>query len=116
MPTTAPVKPCQMLVRCLFERDGDQWLGFCLDFTLVAQAASLDEVHRKLDEQIRSYVHDALAGEDRDYADDLMTRRAPPRYWVKFYAVLAMQSLRHRMSRSRQAVREPLPMVPATVH
>jgi hypothetical protein len=106
--------PCDMLVRCLYERDGDQWVGLCLDFTLVAQAGTVDEAHAKLEEQIKSYVKDALAGEDRDYAADLMTRRAPLRYWVTFYAVLAMQGVRHHMSRKRQAVREALPMVPAT--
>jgi hypothetical protein len=116
MRPAAPMKPRELLVKCLFERDGDQWLGYCLDFTLVTQADSLPEAHRKLEEQVRSYVSDATVGEDREYAQDLLTRRAPLKYWLKFYAVLAQQALRHRTSRKRQAVCEPLPMVPATLH
>ncbi|WP_075575001.1 hypothetical protein [Lysobacter antibioticus] len=101
------------LVSCYFERDGDQWLGFCLDFTLVTQARSLEEAHRKLDSQIRDYVSDALVGQDRAYANQLLNRRAPLKYWAKFYWTMFQQVLRHRKSKRRRAVKEHM-SIPAT--
>lgn len=101
-----------LLLRCYFEKDGDQWLGYCLDFMLVTQAGSLPEAMRKLESQMREYVYDATAGEDRKHADTLLRRRAPLRYWVKFYVAWIKQSMQHA-SRTRKAVKEPMPLVPA---
>ena len=100
-----------LLLSCYFERDEDQWLGYCLDFSLVTQADSLKEAMDKLASQIHEYVYDATVGEDRDYGAQLLRRRAPLRYWLKFYYVMCKQEFRHA-SRNRKAVTRPMPLAP----
>ncbi|MGH8473068.1 MAG: hypothetical protein ACREVJ_11560, partial [Gammaproteobacteria bacterium] len=75
----------QLLLRCYAEKVGDQWQAFCLDLSLSAQGDTFMEVKDKLEAMVAEYVYDALAGEDRDYAEHLLARRAPPRDWLKYY-------------------------------
>lgn len=105
------MQPKDLLIHCYFERDGDEWLAFCLDFTLVAQARTMEEANQKLLSQIREYVHDATVGEDRQHAGYLLRRRAPVKYWLKFYFTLWQQH--RRAIRRRKSSVEPVPMVPA---
>lgn len=79
------MKPTQLLLRCYAEKVGDQWQAFCLDLSFAAQAGTFAEVKDKLDAMVFEYVFDALAGEDRDYAEQLLIRRAPPCNWLKYY-------------------------------
>lgn len=113
------MRPNQLLVRCYAKRDGDLWVAFCLDFSLGAQANSLEEAKQKLDEQIREYVYDALAGEDREHAEYLLNRRAPLAYWLRYWGIRAAFKLSRMVTphSSRQVNSKPfnevLPMVPA---
>ena len=87
----------RLVVRCLAtERDG-QWQAFSLEFGLAAQADSFPEAKRKLDRMIRSYLYDALSGEDRQHAWELMRRRAHPRIYLLYYFVAAAHALRRCM-------------------
>jgi hypothetical protein len=79
------MKPTQLFLRCYAERVGNQWQAFCLDLSLAAQGDAFAEVKDKLDLMIAEYVYDALAGEDKEYAHQLMFRRAPLRDWLKYY-------------------------------
>ncbi|MGH8490532.1 MAG: DUF1902 domain-containing protein [Gammaproteobacteria bacterium] len=79
------MKPTQLLLRCYAERVGNQWQAFCLDLSLAAQGDTFIEVKEKLEAMVAEYVYDALAGEDREYAEQLLARRAPPRDWLKYY-------------------------------
>ena len=79
------MKANQLFLRCMAERDGDQWVAQCLDLCLAAQADTYEEAKSKLDLMIREYVEDALVGEDRQYAQELMLRSAPLSQWVKYY-------------------------------
>lgn len=108
------MKSNDLLLHCYFEKDGDEWLGFCLDYSLVTQASTLAAAADKLEEQMREYVHDATVGNDRQHAAYLLRRRAPLSYWAKFYFTLARQNMRHsKVSKLRKAVVEPMPLVPA---
>lgn len=70
------MKSNDLLVKCMAWREGDLWIAACLDFTLAAQAYSLDEARAKLHEQIASYVREAMTI-DSAHADDLLSRKAP---------------------------------------
>lgn len=112
--TNHPVSPAQLLVRCYVERKGDQWQAFSLEFGLAAQADSLPEAKRKLELMIASYVFDALVGEDREHAAELLSRRAGWGAYAKYYflsSVGGISSLRNRW-RDSQAFDEPLPLEP----
>lgn len=96
----------QLVVRCYAEPEGSQWVAVCVDLSLAAQADSFAEVKTKLDYQIREYVFDALAGEDRAHAHYLLTRKAPLRFWLKY----ALISARNAIARKRGNMSSPLPV------
>lgn len=112
------MRPKKLLLRCYAERDGDMWVAVCLDFSLGAQGESFEEARTKLDLQIRDYVIDAMAGEDREHADALLPRRAPLSFWLKYWYARALtrfvRGLHARASVRARSFKEPLPLVPAT--
>jgi len=111
--------PRQRLVRCYAKRDCDLWVAFCLDFALAAQADTLDEAKRKLDGQIREYVHDALNGADRAHAGALLTRRAPLSFWLEYWQIRAGFALKKWFRPGQQSrafvFDERLPVIPVSV-
>jgi hypothetical protein len=74
-----------LTVRCIVEPKNGQWQAFSLEFGLAAQADSREDAKRRLDLMIRSYVHDALVGEDREHAHELLTRRATWSVYFRYY-------------------------------
>jgi len=108
----------KLMLRCYAECDGGLWMAFCLDFSLGCQGDSFEEVRAKLDAQIREYVYDAMAGEDKEHAGILLTRRAPLSYWLKYwYAGFRMWLAKETHARrpmASQQFREPIPLVPAS--
>ncbi len=105
------MKATELVLRCYAEQVGTQWQAVCLDLTLAAQADSFDEVRRKLESIICEYVHDAVVGQDREYAGELLVRRAPLKDWLKYYQI----KLYTRLGRVRDNMRrfkETLPLTP----
>ncbi len=70
---------------CYAEKKGGYWQAFCLNFDLAAQGDSLADVRQRIEAQIDDYVREALV-EDREHAEYLLSRRAPLRMWLKYYA------------------------------
>ena len=108
------MRPEKLVVRCYAEREGDQWQAFCLDLCLAAQDDTFEGAKQKLEAMIGEYIVDALCGEDKAFADQLLTRRAPLRYWLKYYSFVAQW----RMGRIKDGVRrlftETLPLQPSS--
>lgn len=98
------MRPDQLILRCLAERSGDQWQAFCLDLNLAAQADSAKEVKAKLEAMVSSYLYDALVGEDREHAVDLLARKAPAEIWFKFYLLRARSKVRKFLTRKSMPV------------
>lgn len=69
------MKPRELLLRCYANKYDDQWQAFCIDFGLAAQGDSYEEVKAKLSDMIREYLYDALVGEDKEYAEQLLQRK-----------------------------------------
>ena len=86
------MKPGNLLVRCYAEKKDGYWFGICLDFDIAVQGDSVKEVQKKLNSMVGEYVYDALAGDDQQYKRALLSRRAPKRYWLKYYTVKALHS------------------------
>jgi hypothetical protein len=112
--------PFPLLVRCLLEQNGNYWQAFSLEFGLAVQANTKQEAKRKLEIMIYSYLFDALVGEDRDHAEELLRRRATPSVYVKYYAckaIGAIESLigrgRHNGNQGNCIYNEPVPLTPA---
>lgn len=103
-----------LTVRCLIEGRGDQWQAFTLEFGLAAQAESEADVKRKLEDMLHTYLYDALVGEDRAHAAQLLQRRATWQVFARYY--LAM--LRNKIRDGGEGIRhstyvEPIPLQPA---
>jgi hypothetical protein len=102
---------CRLTVRCLLEGDGDQWEAFSLEFGLAAQAESMEDARRKLDAMIESYLREALVGEDREHAYELLSRKAVWQVYARYYLASALT----RVAKMRSAgvpYREPIPLEP----
>lgn len=73
-------------LRCYIEKEAENlWVACCLDFCLAAQAESHAEVQKKLNRMIRDHLDFIKIEEDRSFACQLYTRRAPWPDWVKYY-------------------------------
>ena len=79
------IKPQHLILRCYAEKKGNVWQAFCLDFNLAVQGDTAGQVRAKLHEQITEYIYDALEGEDQAYAGQFLKRRAPFKFWAKYY-------------------------------
>lgn len=84
-----PMRANSLLIRCFAFRDEGVWVACSLELGLAAQAESLEGAKKKLDAQINSYMHDALYGEDRAHADELLRRKAPASAYAKYYVIKA---------------------------
>lgn len=110
------MKPQQLLLRCYAQQKEGQWQAFCIDFSLAAQADSFAEARHKLEGMIVEYLTDALVGQDRAYAEQLLGRRAPlyQRLTYTYYCIL------HSVGLLRDELRrwfiEPIPLIPGAPH
>lgn len=109
------MKPKQLFLRCFADTSNGQWQVFCLDLDLAAQGDTLDEAKQKLESQISEYVFDALAGEDQAYSDQLLSRRAPLRLWVRYYWYGFLIKVWH-VQNGIKRFKERLPLVPERNH
>jgi hypothetical protein len=94
------VSPLKMVVRCFAECIDGQWQAFSLEFGLAAQADSYIEAKTKLDGMIQDYLYDALVGEDRDNARELLSRKATFRAFVRYYSGSLSAGLSKAINRS----------------
>ena len=108
------MNPKTLLLRCYAREETDgQWSDVCLDLCLAAQGDSFEEARKKLEEQIAEYVYDAVAGEDREYAADLLSRKAPLSQWLEYYWYKLINRLTHRKDGPHKPFDETLPLIPA---
>lgn len=114
VPKVSPVTdvtPCQLTVRCLMEEvSPTQFQAFSLEFGLAVQAESEHEAKVKLERMIDHYLRDALLGEDREHAYDLLNRRATWSVYARYYAALA--AIRCMGLFNGRAYHEPVPLAP----
>jgi hypothetical protein len=95
------MRPQDLTLRCYAEQEGEcLWVAVCIDLCLAAQGSSYREARRRLISQINVYVYDAMVGEDRAYAYQLLRRKAPLWQQIKYHLIrarLAGLLFRHRM-------------------
>jgi hypothetical protein len=110
-PPMSDVRACRLVVRCLLERYDDRWEAYTLEFGLAAQAESEQDVRRKLENMIECYVRDALVGEDREHAYELLRRRARWQIYARYYLARAAKQFAWLHTGS-VPYREPLALEP----
>jgi len=86
------MKPVELIIRSYVEYKDGVWQAFCLNFDLAAQGESPEEAQEKIIAMIQDYVYDALAedGADREFASQLLTRKAPWTTRARYYWILAL--------------------------
>ncbi len=98
--------PDKLVLRCYAEEEAPcLWAAACIDLNLAVQGETYREVRRKLNDQIDSYLYDAMVGEDREYVEQLVPRRAPVKFFLKYYRI-------HLKLFVRRKVRDFLRVVP----
>jgi len=75
----------EVLLRCYAERIELCWQAFCIDLCLAVQGESLDEVQKKLHEQVQDYLLDIFEGDDQPFAEQLLRRKAPRSQMAKYH-------------------------------
>lgn len=73
--------------------ENEQWKAVCLELCLATQGDSFDEAKRKLESMIESYIDDVLT-EDREFARQLLKRRAPFGDWLTYYVLAVLSHFR----------------------
>jgi hypothetical protein len=112
-PPVSDVCPIHLVIRCLLEQSGDQWQAFSLEFGLAAQGESVQEVKRKMESMIESYVLDALVGEDREHAYELLVlRKARWPIFFRYYLAWAASHVVVLGTKFGMIYREPVPLEP----
>jgi hypothetical protein len=101
-----------LVLRCYAEKFDHQWQAFCLDLNLAAQGDSFPDVHRKLDAMICEYVTDAVVGQDKEYAEQLLNRRAPLYFWWRYHWIRAQNKINRASMNVRKFFIETLPLTP----
>ncbi|MFJ0380972.1 hypothetical protein [Bordetella bronchiseptica] len=107
------MKNLPLVLRVYGERSNGQWSLICLDFNLAVQADTLPQAQQRLHSMIVGYLRDALEGEDRPYAAQLLTRRAPLGFWLKYYLAKLRTCVVGQRGSRRVAGSEAIPMAPA---
>jgi len=102
------MKPKDILLRCYAERKEGYWQAFCIDLCLAVQGDSLKEVQGKLHSQVADYLTDILEGEDRPYAAQLLSRKAPLPIMARYYFLSCLQ--RFHQWKNAFAFRDAMPL------
>jgi hypothetical protein len=115
-PTQSPNRnesPFRFVIRCLLEHKGNQWQAFSLELGLAVQADTALEARKKLESMIRSYLDDALSGQDREHGYELLSRKGTWRVYVLYYlASFGQRIKRIKEVRSYATFSKSLPLTP----
>ena len=78
------MRPDQLVLRCLAERDRpDSWFAICIDLNVYARGASLRDARKQLHAEINQYLLEAFTV-DKDHFLDLIPRPAPLIFRLKY--------------------------------
>lgn len=107
------VHPKELILRCFAERHGSIWIAICIDLSLAAQGDTPEQAQQKLVDQIGEFLHDALAGDDRAYAESLLLRKAPMKQRLRYYWLYACSKLHLIHNNFYKLFTQILPLQPA---
>jgi hypothetical protein len=72
-------------LRCYLKKDGDVWIAVCVDLSLAAQSFSKQRAEKYLTSMIQEFVEDVTAGEDKEFREQLLSRRLPFFQRIEYY-------------------------------
>lgn len=101
-----------LLLRCYANKRDDQWQAFCIDLSLAVQGETFPEVKQKLESMMLEYVYDALAGEDKEFAEQLLSRKAPLYQRATYHLIRVGHHVGLLRDGLHKLFKEPMPLVP----
>jgi hypothetical protein len=104
-----------LVVHCLLDHKEDRWEAYSLEFGLAAQAESEQVVKQKLENMVVSYLYDALGGEDKEHAVQLLRRRATFSVYAQYYVAWLFCHFKggnRRDGTSHRTYNKAVPLVP----
>ena len=107
------MKPNNLILKIYGEHKDNQWSLISLDFSLAAQADTLEEASAILQSQIKEYLIEALNGQDKEFSVSLLRRKAPLKYWVMWWFGTCKFHLFNKKGEDHRAINETLNMIPA---
>lgn len=110
------MRPNDLVVRCYAEKDGELWIAVCIDYSLAAQGDTCEEARDKLQEQIVDYLMDAIAGDDQEHFEYLLTRKSPFSELAKYELIRLKCHLHLLKNHACNLFNLPVPMIPKKVH
>lgn len=103
------MKAPELVLRCYIKPADGHWVAICIDLCLAAQAETAIDARRKLESHIFSYVEEALTV-DREFAGELLSRKAPVGQRLEYFAILTLYQLRLLGNGMGQAFKTILPV------
>ena len=118
-----------LVIHCFAQENNGVWEAFSIEFGLAARGNTFHDARNNLDEQIREYIVDALVGDDKEYARQLLSRKAPLSLRMKYYRIklqnriystlkslgaMPGQVRKYKRSHPSRFFDGPLPLVPQT--
>lgn len=88
------------LVRIYGEKHDGHWALVSLDFGLAAQGKTIQEALDRLDAQIKEYIYDATVGEDKEFGEELLSRKAPVEFFFKYYWFNFRKAIKNHLQNS----------------
>ena len=108
------MKTNELILRCYMKPAEGQYVAVCIDLCLAAQAETPNEAKRLLESQIESYVTEAFTV-DKEFAPELLTRRAPIGQRFEYHAIDTLNKLHCLGASVRQVFNTIMPMTPGHI-
>ena len=111
------MKPEDLVLRGYAEKSDDgSWFAICLDLNIYARSDSPEHAIERVQQFIHDYVSEAYT-EDREHFADLIPRRAPLYFWMRYGKMNAIDAIfrwlhKRRQNTASRRFKTPLPMVP----
>lgn len=104
------MNPQQLILKCYAENESGNWVAVCIDLNLAAQGQTFEETKVKLEAMIDEYIHDALVGEDKAFAAQLLSRKAPLSLRLRYWSIRFKNALSYNADK---IFNEVMPLKPA---
>lgn len=87
--------PGQLILRSYGYYNGKKWMGLCIDFDIAVQARTEAELKKKMQDAIKSYIETVLNTDNEESIAELLNRKAPALYIIKFHLISALMAFRY---------------------
>jgi len=104
------IQPFELLLRCYGRQTATGWYAHCIDLNLDAEAPTLPEVKRSLEDAIAGYLETALDTDDLSSLEGLLNRPSPLRHRLAYWGMKYSMAFKKFLSTSWEVFKEPIPI------